>query len=209
MQKAGWNLVFIIDNSGSSFGKDIAAYNNAVREVLSSLDDVDGMGDYFDAEISIMKLSDKACWIQPIRMKASEFRWNDLTANGISDYSSGFHLLDQSLSISGVDSILTPSSLIPLIVLMSDGCPVSDDFRKSMMELDNNEYFRQSVKIVFQNGYLSKKAKEFLIGFCKEEKNILNAASLIPFVKSLRLHKLGKQDSMESDTLKGMENVIW
>lgn len=209
MQKVGWNLVFVIDNSGSSFGKDIAAYNNAVREILCSFGDVDGIGDYFDAEISTLVLSDKARWIQPMHVKISDFRWNDLIADGIGDYSTGFQLLDKSLSIGGKDSLLTASSLVPLIIFMSDGCPVSADFKKSMMGLENNVYFRQSVRVVFQNGYLSKKSKDFLMGFCGEEENILNSSTLIPFVKSLRPHKFEKQDSSEPDTLKGTENIIW
>ena len=57
------NLLFVIDNSGSMEGEKIGAVNNAIRDVMTIMPEI--QEDTSDAiiKISALKFSDKAEWI--------------------------------------------------------------------------------------------------------------------------------------------------
>ena len=57
------NLIFVIDNSGSMEGEKLGAVNNAIRDVMSIMPEI--QEDTADAtiKISALKFSDTASWI--------------------------------------------------------------------------------------------------------------------------------------------------
>ena len=57
------NLLFVIDNSGSMEGEKIGAVNNAIRDVMSIMPEI--QEDTSDAliKISALVFSDKAKWV--------------------------------------------------------------------------------------------------------------------------------------------------
>ena len=57
------NLIFVIDNSGSMSGEKIGAVNNAIRDVMSIMPEI--QEDTSDAliKISAVTFSDKCHWI--------------------------------------------------------------------------------------------------------------------------------------------------
>jgi len=67
------NLLFVIDNSGSMEGEKIGAVNNAIRDVMTIMPEI--QEDTSDAiiKISALKFSDKAEWIytEPIALNIS------------------------------------------------------------------------------------------------------------------------------------------
>ena len=69
------NLLFVIDNSGSMEGKNIGAVNNAIRDIISIMPEI--QEDTADAviKISALKFSDNAEWIysEPKEVSASGY----------------------------------------------------------------------------------------------------------------------------------------
>ena len=57
------NLIFVIDNSGSMEGEKLGAVNNAIRDVMAIMPEI--QEDSADAliKISALKFSDNASWI--------------------------------------------------------------------------------------------------------------------------------------------------
>ena len=76
------NLLFVIDNSGSMAGEKIGAVNNAIRDVMSIMPDI--QEDTADAEIKIsaLKFSDSAQWVYSEPKSVADFKWKDLVVEG-------------------------------------------------------------------------------------------------------------------------------
>ena len=87
------HLVFVIENSGSMSGDKIGAVNNAIRDVMAIMPEI--QEDTMDAEIRISALTfnDDSKWVYPEPKGATEFRWNDITADGGTDYSKAYDRL--------------------------------------------------------------------------------------------------------------------
>ena len=73
------NVIFVIDNSGSMQGEKIGAVNNAIRDIMSIMPDIqDDTGDA-TIKISAMTFSDDAKWIYKIEILQIKTRrriWN-------------------------------------------------------------------------------------------------------------------------------------
>ena len=71
------NLLFVIDNSGSMEGEKIGAVNNAIRDVMTIMPEI--QEDTSDAiiKISALKFSDKAEWIYAEPKDIGDFKWKD------------------------------------------------------------------------------------------------------------------------------------
>ena len=65
------HLMFIIDNSGSMEGEKLGAVNNAIRDVMSIMPEI--QEDTADAtiKISALKFSDDANWVSVVRSRGS------------------------------------------------------------------------------------------------------------------------------------------
>ena len=91
------NVLFVIDNSGSMEGEKIGAVNNAIRDVMSIMPEI--QEDTSDAviKISALKFSDKAEWIFPEPKNIPDFKWSDLNADGGTDLSAAYDKLGKLL----------------------------------------------------------------------------------------------------------------
>ena len=75
------NVIFVIDNSGSMQGEKIGAVNNAIRDVMSIMPDIqDDTGDA-TIKISALTFSDDAKWIHSEPKTIEEFKWRDIGTN--------------------------------------------------------------------------------------------------------------------------------
>ena len=76
------NVIFVIDNSGSMAGEKIGAVNNAIRDIMSIMPDIqDDTGDA-TIKISALTFSDDAKWIYSEPKTIEEFKWRDIGTEG-------------------------------------------------------------------------------------------------------------------------------
>ncbi|MBO4535396.1 MAG: VWA domain-containing protein, partial [Clostridia bacterium] len=76
------NLMFVIDNSGSMAGEKLGAVNNAIRDVMSIMPEI--QDDTSDAEIKISALtfSDGTKWVYNEPKSVQDFKWSDVFPQG-------------------------------------------------------------------------------------------------------------------------------
>ena len=91
------NLIFVIDNRGSMEGEKLGAVNNAIRDVMSIMPEI--QEDTADAviKISALKFSDDASWIYSEPKTINEFKWNDLKDEGGTNLSAAYDKLGEYL----------------------------------------------------------------------------------------------------------------
>ena len=141
-------LFFIIDTSGSMEGTKIGAVNTAIREVLPELKGIGGSD--VDLKIACLKFSSGCSWMHPSPIPVENFNWNNLSADGVTDFGAACRELSDKMS---KDKFLSaPSaSVAPAIFLMSDGEP-TDDYKSGIASLQQNNWYKYAIKVAVAIG---------------------------------------------------------
>ena len=174
IRKQELNLIFVIDNSGSMSGEKIAAVNNAIRDVMSIMPEI--QDDTSDAEIKIsaMTFSDKCKWVYSEPKSVSEFKWNDVSVDGGTDYSAAYDELSKFLCKKENGGKMPDiGGVAPIIVLMSDGMPTSPDWEDHLESLKKKGWFKVALKYALAIQIDSDEAKDVLSSFTGNPETVL------------------------------------
>ena len=141
-------LFFVVDTSGSMQGTKIGAVNTAIREVLPELKDAGGSD--VDLKVACLTFSSGCKWMYSTPIASDSFQWNNVDADGVTDFGSACRELSEKLSKNGF--LKAPSgSVAPAIFLMSDGEP-TDDFESGLNLLQQNNWFKHAIKVAVAIG---------------------------------------------------------
>ena len=156
----------LLDTSGSMEGAKIGALNDAMSNILVTL-----QGAAFDGkqiELSVMTFGKTAQWVYDSPKSVMDFGWKELKANGMTPLGTACQALDVALnkhSIVGEEII---------IIVLSDGCP-TDDYDSGISLLDNNRYFSLANKYAIALGENADMAS--LKRFVKEDSHLYTVAT--------------------------------
>ena len=92
------NLLFVIDQSGSMDGEKIGAVNNAIRDVMSIMPEIQEDTADADIMISAMTFSDSAKWVYSEPKSIDQFKWSDIKADAGTNYSIAYDELAKFLT---------------------------------------------------------------------------------------------------------------
>ena len=157
------NLLFVIDNSGSMEGKNIGAVNNAIRDIISIMPEI--QEDTADAviKISALKFSDNAEWIYSEPKEVGDFKWSDLSADGGTNLSGAYDALSLWLSKkSNGGQMPDIGGVAPIVILMTDGLPTSYDWENHLNTLKKKGWFKVALKYALAIGIDTDEAMDVL-----------------------------------------------
>ena len=226
------NLLFVIDNSGSMAGKNIGAVNNAIRDIISIMPEI--QEDTADAviKISALKFSDKAEWLHSEPQAVGEFKWNDLSADGGTNLSDAYNKLSNWLSKkSNGGQMPDIGGVAPIVILMTDGLPTSYDWEERLNALKKKGWFKVALKYALAIGIDTDEAMDVLTKFTGNPETVLKvytAEALRKVIKviaitaskvkssSAALNKVGAAQNNNAvaqnaiaDKLEDVEGVEW
>lgn len=141
-------LFYVVDTSGSMYGRKIGTVNNAMEEAIQSdLPEISAANDDAEIRVAILKFSTDCEWITPQSgpVPIEDLFWNDLVAGGLTDLGHACHELNQKLSRTEYLKSQT-GAYAPVILLFSDGGP-TDDWQSGLRELKQNNWFKHAIKI--------------------------------------------------------------
>lgn len=137
------HFIWMADCSGSmSVDGKIQALNAAIREAIPHMQSVADENPNADVLVRAVKFSDGAQWHISQPTKISEFKWNDLTANGLTAMGSALRLVSEQMRIPPMSDRALP----PVLVLISDGQP-TDDFSDGLKTLMDLNWGKKAVRI--------------------------------------------------------------
>ena len=168
------NLLFVIDNSGSMEGEKLGAVNNAIRDVMSIMPEI--QEDTSDAEIKIsaLKFSDSAGWVYPEPKGVDEFKWTDISAEGGTNLSAAYEKLSDWLKKKGNGGQMPDiGGVAPIIILMTDGLPTSPDWEEKLAQLRKKGWFKVALKYALSIGVDSDEAMDVLKKFTGNPETVL------------------------------------
>lgn len=137
-------LFLLLDTSGSMEGAKIGALNDAMSNIIVSL-----QGYAYDngasIELAILHFARKAEWMYDKPIPILDFAWKELHANGMTSLGAACLLLSEALEKENGES----GEIV--IVLVSDGCP-TDDYEGSFAILNQNNTFSTAKKYAIALG---------------------------------------------------------
>lgn len=136
-------LYILLDTSGSMEGAKIGALNDAMSNILVTLQEAafDGR----NIELAIMTIGKTAKWMYDSPRPVMDFGWKELLANGMTPLGQACEELDSALNKFSVTG--EPIG----IILLSDGCP-TDDYDSGLVLLDQNNIFELADKYAIALG---------------------------------------------------------
>ena len=168
------NVIFVIDNSGSMQGEKIGAVNNAIRDVMSIMPDIqDDTGDAA-IKISAMTFSDDAKWIYSEPKTIEEFKWRDIGTEGATNLSAAYDELSRYLCKRESGGKMPDlGGVAPIIILMTDGMPTSYDWQKHLADLKKKCWFNVALKYAIAIEVNTDEARDVLSKFTGNPETVL------------------------------------
>lgn len=168
------NVLFVIDNSGSMEGEKLGAVNNAIRDVISIMPEI--QEDTADAtiKISALKFSDAAKWVYSEPKDVTEFKWKDISSDGGTNLSLAYDELGKWLTKkSNGGQMPDLGGIAPIIILMTDGLPTSYDWEKHLDALKKKGWFKVALKYALAIGIDTDEAMDVLTKFTGNSETVL------------------------------------
>ena len=168
------HLMFVIDNSGSMEGEKLGAVNNAIRDVMSIMPEI--QEDTADAtiKISALKFSDDAKWVYSEPQAVSEFKWKDLSTEGGTNLSAAYDELSKWLCKKEKGGQMPDiGGVAPILILMTDGMPTSYDWEQHLDTLKKKGWFRVALKYALAIGIDTDEAMDVLRKFTGNPETVL------------------------------------
>ena len=174
IKKQELNLLFVIDNSGSMEGEKIAAVNNAIRDVMAIMPEI--QEDTSDAEIKISALvfSEDCHWVYKEPKSVSDFKWSDIRTDGGTNYSNAYDELAKYLCKKENGGQMPDiGGVAPIIILMSDGMPTSYDWEDHLNQLKKKGWFKVALKYALAIQIDTQEAMDVLSKFTGNPETVL------------------------------------
>jgi len=140
-------FIWLADCSGSMSGKKIEALNFGIREAIIPMREVAAENPNAKVLVRAIKFSNGAQWHISQPTDIQDFKWNDLTADGLTDMGKALHLAADALKTSNMPE----RGLPPVLVLLSDGQP-TDDFAGGLKSLMKQPWGSKAVRIAIAIG---------------------------------------------------------
>ena len=168
------NVLFVIDNSGSMAGEKLGAINNAIRDVMSIMPEI--QEDTADAviKISALKFSDSANWVYSEPKTVSDFKWKDLSPDGGTNLSAAYDELSKWLTKKERGGQMPDiGGVAPIIIFMTDGLPTSYDWETRLESLKRKGWFKVALKYALAIGISGDEAMGVLEKFTGNSETVL------------------------------------
>lgn len=168
------NVIFVIDNSGSMQGERIGAVNNAIRDIMSIMPDIqDDTGDA-TIKLSALTFSDDAKWVYTEPRTVEEFKWHDIGTDGATNLSAAYDELSRFLCRKENGGQMPDlGGVAPIVILMTDGMPTSYDWEQHLADLKKKGWFKVALKYAIAIEVNTDEARDVLSKFTGNPETVL------------------------------------
>ncbi|HEV7375963.1 MAG TPA: VWA domain-containing protein [Pyrinomonadaceae bacterium] len=142
------HFIWMADCSGSmDVDGKIQSLNTAIKEAIPNMQTVADENPNAQVLVRAIRFSSGAQWHVSQPTEVADFRWEDLTAEGVTDMGKALLMVAEQLRIPP----MTERALPPVLVLISDGQP-TDDYASGLKALMDQPWGRKAVRIAIAIG---------------------------------------------------------
>ena len=141
------HFIWICDCSGSMAGEKIGSLNYAIQNAIPAMQTAADDNPNAQVFVRCIKFSDGAQWHIAQPTPVADFKWMDLSADGVTDMGKALSMVAEQLKMPPMDN----RGLPPVLVLVSDGQP-TDDFNGGLKALMDQPWGKRSVRIAIAIG---------------------------------------------------------
>ena len=153
-------IIYVLDVSGSMGGQPIGSLNQAMRETMPILKEIEKTNVGAHVKIGAVTFGSQVSWVSHGLEDIEDFIWNDANAAGLTELGEVLKELNDKMSRSKMFQSDTGFKL-PVLIFLSDGAP-TDKYSSWEAELDKinseNKWFKESTKIAIALGDYADKA---------------------------------------------------
>ncbi len=203
------NLLFVIDNSGSMDGEKLGAVNNAIRDVMAIMPEIQEDTGDVNIKISALTFSDDVKWVYPEPKSVSEFRWKDVSADGGTDFSRAYDEMSKYLCKRSKGGQMPElGGVAPIIILMTDGMPTSYDWENHLISLKKKGWFRVALKYALAIGIDTDEAMDVLKKFTGNPETVLKVYTAEALRKVIKVIAVTASKVKSSSTHTGADGAV-
>ena len=142
------HFIWMCDCSGSmAIDGKIQALNTAIREAIPHMQKVADENPNAQVLVRVIKFSNGAQWHISQPTPVADFKWADLSADGVTDMGRALVMVADQLRMPP----MTERALPPVLVMISDGQP-TDDFAGGLVTLMEQAWGKKAVRIAIAIG---------------------------------------------------------
>jgi uncharacterized protein YegL len=142
------HFIWMADCSGSmAIDGKIQSLNTAIKEAIPNMQTVADENPNAQVLVRAIKFSSGAQWHVSQPTEIADFRWEDLSAEGVTDLGKALLMVADQLKIPP----MTDRALPPVLVLISDGQP-TDDYAGGIKALMEQPWGKKAVRIAIAIG---------------------------------------------------------
>ena len=201
------NLLFVIDNSGSMEGEKLGAVNNAIRDVMSIMPEIQEDTSDATIKISALTFSDGAKWVYNEPKLVNEFKWSDISSEGGTNLSGAYDELAKWLTKKEKGGKMPDiGGVAPIIILMTDGMPTSYDWDKHLNELKKKGWFKVALKYALAIGIDTQEAMDVLSKFTGNPETVLKVYTAEALRKVIKVIAVTASKVKSNSSTMGINN---
>ncbi|MBX3000990.1 MAG: VWA domain-containing protein [Caldilineaceae bacterium] len=142
------HFIWMLDCSGSmNMNGKIQQLNQAIKEALPHMRSVADENPSAKVLVRAITFSNGARWHVANPTPLEDFRWADISADGLTDMGKALKLVADQLKIPPMESRALP----PVLVLVSDGQP-TDDYKSGLQAIKDQPWGQKAVRIAIAIG---------------------------------------------------------
>lgn len=203
------NLLFVIDNSGSMDGEKLGAVNNAIRDVMAIMPEIQEDTGDVNIKISALTFSDDVKWVYPEPKSVSEFKWKDVSADGGTDFSRAYDEMSKFLCKRSKGGQMPElGGVAPIIILMTDGMPTSYDWENHLISLKKKGWFRVALKYALAIGIDTDEAMDVLKKFTGNPETVLKVYTAEALRKVIKVIAVTASKVKSSSSHTGTDGAV-
>ena len=203
------NLLFVIDNSGSMDGEKLGAVNNAIRDVMAIMPEIQEDTGDVNIKISALTFSDDVKWVYPEPKSVSEFKWKDVSADGGTYFSRAYDEMSKFLCKRSKGGQMPElGGVAPIIILMTDGMPTSYDWENHLISLKKKGWFRVALKYALAIGIDTDEAMDVLKKFTGNPETVLKVYTAEALRKVIKVIAVTASKVKSSSTHTGADGAV-
>ncbi|GHU58406.1 hypothetical protein AGMMS49975_24980 [Clostridia bacterium] len=140
-------VYWLIDNSGSMYGKKMATVNQAIKDCIDPMRDANKENVEIKMLVRAVTFETTAKWHVAQETDINDFKWTDVVTGGLTATGAALRLVAEEMRFEKMGERALP----PLIILMSDG-GATDDYDGGLSALTSHRWGRKAVRVAIAIG---------------------------------------------------------